>query len=387
VRILQVIPSFPPTSAYTGPPASVHRLCQELMTLGVDVRVATTDDDGNARLRVTRDRWVKHDGVDVFYAARVGSRGDIAPALHRCIAVEAGWADLVHVAPVFSWPTLSTFRACQRAKRPWVISPRGSLASDALAWKSWKKTAFMALGGRRALRNASAFHATSAAESDDIVRLFPGAPVRVVPNGVNVPPPHEVERWKAGRTDRSVLYLGRLHRHKNVDLLISAWARVARRFPECRLVLAGPGSDVMIESLRRLCAELALGERVQFLGTVHGEENARMLSQAAALVLPSRSENFGNSVAEALAHCTPAIASWGTPWQGLETHGCGWWVEADVEALAGAIEEALNLEPETLRRMGRVGHDWMLQEFAWPSIASRMRDVYAELISRSRDDL
>lgn len=378
-----MIPSYPPTKAYTGPPASLHRLCRELISLGVEVKVATTNDDGPARLPVEPNRWGTYEGVPVFYGDRIGPRGDVSPALHRCIREEAARAELVHVAPVFSWPTLSASRACRRAGRPIVVSPRGSLAPQALAWRPWKKAIFMALGGRRALHEVNAFHATTTSEARDIASSFAKAVAGVVPNGVEVPPKHALDRWRGTGAGRTILYLGRLHPHKNLDVLIAAWARVATRFPDSRLVLAGPGEARTLAGLKRLAVESGVEGQVHFAGLVQGEAKSQLLAQSVVLVLPSKSENFGNAVAEALAHATPAIASIGTPWEDLATHRCGWWIEAAAAPLAHAIETALTLKRAELCAMGRAGREWMIRDFSWPSVASRMRDFYGEVIERN----
>jgi glycosyltransferase involved in cell wall biosynthesis len=379
--VLHVIPSYPPTTTYTGPPASLHRLCRELQTLGVDVRVATTNDNGRAPLNVPVDTWITHDDVPVFYGHRHGRRGDLSTPLHRCIQREAPDADLVHVAPVFSWPTLSAARACRVARRPLIVSPRGSLAPQALQWRSWKKALFMELGGRTALRAVAAFHATTSVEAGDIRILYPEASVEVVPNGVDLPSKAQLSRT-SGNGKPIVLYLGRLHPHKNVDVLIASWALVADRLRDATLVLAGAGTDQFTTELRRLAERSGVAQRVEFAGHVEGDRKTELLASARVLVLPSKSENFGNAVAESLAYGTPVIASTGTPWKEVTTYGCGWWVEANAPSLATAIETACGLDVREAQRMGVAGREWMARDFGWTAVARRMKDFYGNVIAR-----
>jgi glycosyltransferase involved in cell wall biosynthesis len=95
---------------------------------------------------------------------------------------------------------------------------------------------------------------------------------------------------------------------------------------------------------------------------------------------PSIIENFGNVVAEALAHRVPVIASTGTPWDGLRERSCGWWIAPTVEGLAGALRAALQAEPAELQAMGERGWRWMT--FSWPAFARRMADFYVEVVAR-----
>jgi len=83
-------------------------------------------------------------------------------------------------------------------------------------------------------------------------------------------------------------------------------------------------------------------------------------------------------VAEALALGTPVITTTGTPWEGLHTHKCGWWVEPEVEALTGAFAEAI--ASEDLKEMGQRGSDWVREEFAWDAIGRRIVTAYQEIL-------
>jgi len=314
MRILHVIPSYPPTRAFTGPPAAVHRLCQELIGLGVDVRVVTTNTDGRRKLSVPTNRWTEFEGVPVYYGNRWGWNRDVSPAMRSCIWRETGEADLVHVTSIYGWPLLSASEVCLRGGVPLVVSPRGSFAAEALAWRAWRKRLFMVLGGRRALRTVSAFHAATAAEEGHIRALYPDTRVGQVPNGVELPDKEQLAAWKEAAKEEFLLYLGRFHPHKNVDLLLRAMAQVVPRLPGASLVLAGPDFEGIEKDLRALAQGLGLGAHVRFVGRKDAEEKSVLLAQARALVLPAKSESFGNVVVEALAHGTPVITSRGTPW-------------------------------------------------------------------------
>jgi len=379
MRVLHVTPSYPPTSI-TGPPAAVEGLCRALRARGVDARVSTTDDSGRSRNAVEVNRWSVRNEVPVFYGRRLGWSGDLSPALHRCIAEEAGRSDLVHVTAVYSWPLFSVAARCAKTRTPYVISTRGSLAPAALAWRAWKKAWFNRFGGAKALAGASGFHATSETEAEHVRTALPGSRVCVVPNGAELPPDDELRRLTGNGCTSSVVFLGRLDPHKNPELLLRAWARAARHRPLGNLVLAGPDVANLEPALRAVARGLKCEERISFPGPVHGEQKASLLATARVLVLPSRSENFGNVVAEALAHATPVIASRGTPWNELPQKGCGWWVDANEHALARAIGEALEISDAERIEMGARGRRWIAEAFSWSRAAENMRNFYEETL-------
>jgi len=359
-------------------------LNKEMILQGTDVRVVTTDTDRTQRLPVVTDRWTEHQGVPVFYGRRWGWSGHFSPSFIRALVRSAHQADLLHVTAVYGWWLPVAAGACWRNAIPLVLSPRGSFAPEALAWHSRKKRVFESLGGTVALRAVEAFHATAPQEEMHIRTLFPTVHVGCVPNGVDVPDTATLCALRQVPSEPYLLFLGRLHTHKNLDLLLRAWAPVARDHKTLAFYLVGPDDERIGEQLGRLATDLGLERRIHLLGRRDGQEKSALLARARVLVLPSKSENFGNAVAEALAHGTPVITTTGTPWSEASLRGCGWWVDASEVALGGALREAVELPRERLAEMGARGRAWMQEAFSWPAIATRMRALYAEVIERTR---
>lgn len=383
MRVVHVTGSYPPTIFNTGPPQQIHALAMALRPHGVDVRVVTTNANGPGTLEVPAGRWVERDGVPVFYGRRLPGTADVSIQAWRALRAEVHDADAIHVTGIFGWFNIAVDRAAV-GRCPVIVSPRGSLDPSALLFGTSKKSWFLRLGGRRALQRAAAFHVTSEMEHRHVAAFLPGAATGVVPNGVDVPSEASLARW-AGDAPRAaeVVFLGRIHPKKNVLTLIQAWKRVVVNHPDARLIVAGPDDRGHRSEVERFVATLGLRASVAFPGRVQGEETSRLLARAACLVLPSQTENFGNVVAEALAHRVPVIASTGTPWSGLRDHACGFWVDPTEDGLAGAIDEALRLTPDTRAAMGERGRQWMLDEHAWPSVARRMAGLYLDVVSRA----
>jgi glycosyltransferase involved in cell wall biosynthesis len=110
---------------------------------------------------------------------------------------------------------------------------------------------------------------------------------------------------------------------------------------------------------------------------VRGQAKADLFAASDLAVFPSHTENFAMVVAEALAHGIPVIASKGTPWSGVEAHGCGLWVENDPATLAAAIAR---IRCMPLGEMGERGRRWMEEEFAWETVAREMLRLYGKLL-------
>ena len=202
----------------------------------------------------------------------------------------------------------------------------------------------------RAARAAACLHATSEAEFDEIRAQGLTNPVAIVPNGVDLPPAEP----RSALQPRTVVSLGRLHPQKGLPSLIDAWAVVEARFPNWRLRIIGPDQDGHAAALAKQAKALNL-QRVSIEGPLYDQDRLAALQSADLFVLPTLNENFAMTVAEALAAGLPAIVTKGAPWRGLDTEGCGWWIEGGAAALAEALVRALSVSRPRARRDGRTG--------------------------------
>lgn len=158
---------------------------------------------------------------------------------------------------------------------------------------------------------------------------------RVIPNPVEIPaqtPPREASR--------TLVAVGRLVRQKGFDLLLEAFARIAHKHADWRLVIWGEGAErARLEDQRD---RLGLGDRVEMPG-VTGRPG-EWTEDAGLFVLSSRFESFGNVITEAMAAALPVVAfdcPWG-PGEILRDQVEGLLVPAeDVDALAAALDELL----------------------------------------------
>jgi glycosyltransferase involved in cell wall biosynthesis len=139
----------------------------------------------------------------------------------------ASEARLLHVHGLWLLPNVDAGNAARYAGIPLVVSPRGMLATEALAISGWRKRIFWTALQKRAYAHAGLWHATADSEAEEIRKFGIKAPIVVVPNGVDVPEtgPDLSPREKRGGV---ILYLGRIHPKKGLIGLVNAWARVAR---------------------------------------------------------------------------------------------------------------------------------------------------------------
>jgi glycosyltransferase involved in cell wall biosynthesis len=284
--------------------------------------------------------------------------------------------DLIHNHSLWMMPNVYPGQVARRFGIPSVVSPRGTLSEWAIQSSSSIKRVFWPLLQAPALAATACFHATAESEYENIRRMGFRQPVAVIPNGIDIPDLAP----KAPGAFRTMLFLGRIHPIKGLDILLPAWRAVQDRFPEWRLHIVGPDNGGYLAQMQRRAGELRL-ERVEFSGALFGEQKWQAYRQADLFVLPTYSENFGMSVAEALAAGTPAIVSKGAPWAGLDMRGAGWWIDMGLEPLVACLEDALARSTDALEEMGQRGRDWMEAEYSWAPVGRQMAETYCWILN------
>lgn len=352
----------------SGPSYSVPRLARELALIGHEVRLASLGAVSSNAI----DGGYRHDVYrQDFQGLPVLARLAFSEGLRAALTRDVREADLVHNHSLWLMPNVYPGWAASSAKRPLIVSPRGTLASAALSVSSFRKQIFWALAQARAVRGAAVLHATSEREYADIRAFGLRAPVAIIPNGIDAPPTPE----RSARSLRRLLFLGRLHPIKNFESAIEAWGALGAATLGWEFRLVGPSDPAYLAQLQAKARKFA-ASAVVFSGPSFGAAKDQEYADADAFILPSHSENFAVAAAEAMAHRLPVIASTGTPWSGLDARKCGWWVAPDAESLASAMRDMIALAPDALEAMGGRAQLWMAQDFSWPNIAEQMSQVY-----------
>lgn len=350
----------------SGPSYSVSRLCQSLHDIGQDVDLHVLEPVPNEQPDY---QLHAHPSSKFPGAVRLGW----SPAMKRELDQAAKQANVVHNHSMWMMPNIYSYRSARKAERKFVFSPRGTLSGWAMKRSYMRKRLVWWYGQKAAIFGADCLHATSEKELDEIRANGLKQPVAVIPNGIDVPV-FIKPRLRTGHT-RILLFLSRLHPVKRVDVLLQRWKHLQTKFPDWELVIAGPLKGDYPQKMLKLSAELGL-ERVTFTDEVLGAEKSNLLAAAELFVLPTNTENFGVSIAEALAHATPVIVTKGTPWAGVETRACGWWIDHGEESLQAALDRAMNLSGAQLEAMGQRGRAWMEQDYAWNHIGEKMLETY-----------
>lgn len=388
MRTLHVVASL--SLRYGGVSVSVRELCAGLAQGGVEVDLATTlrgYDPGVDRLADERLRavGVRLHTFPVYPWSSLGERYAYSPALEIFLRKTIPQVDLVHTHGLWQYPTAIVARICRKAKIPYLLSPCGALDPYGLRRHRLFKWLYGLCIERKTLQGAAALHFTSTMEQKRAFRFGARCPTFVIPRPIHLEEIPEVSpgtfRSRCPQVDqrRILLFLGRLHPKKRLDIVAEAFAFVAKGRPDVHLVISGPDDGAEV-SVRKRLEQAGLSDRVTFTGIVQGTDKWTLLKDSSLFLLPSEDENFGVAVLEAMAMGVPVLLS---PYVGLVDEvtraNAGAMIPLNPVAWSQTIERLLE-DPFTLRAMGEAGRHLAATEFSSDRIASAMRDAYVTIL-------
>jgi len=366
-------------------------MCRGLRERGLEVLLATTDDD----LPASNDTGEYKRGIVtdyqelpvIFFPKQLGASFKYSLPFGKWLDQNVSQYDVVHIHAVFNHACISAARACREKKVPYIVRPLGTLDPWGMKQKSLRKKVFWHAFIKKMIYSAAAIHYTAQGEREAVEESLKLNHGFIVPLGVEIKgsdgdaaPRNWTGNFPALRENPYVLVLSRLLPTKGLDALLEAFLSLMgdKEFAHWRLVFAGEGPADYVASLKRTVAQQLAADFVVFTGWLANEKE-EVLRNAALLALPSHHENFGLSVLEALAAGVPVLIS---PQVNLapdvEASGAGWIANIDKDSLETALAAALSSEAER-RRRGEAGRNLALK-FMWPVIAGKLCDVYQAVL-------
>lgn len=368
MKILHVIPSV---SEVRGGPTESLRICtRELVVLGVEVHVATTDDDGpGGRLQPPPNAVERRDGVVVHYFARQSSFYSFSAPLLLWLWKNVRNYDLIHIHALFNFPAFAAGLVANLKNVPYIVRPLGTMSGWGFRNRRpfLKRLSFGLLEGPL-LARAAAVHCTSEMERKECSRFR----TVVIPNPVETGP----RGGALPGAERTILFLGRLDPKKGLDLLLPAFASVLNARPDARLRLVGDGAPEFVAGLKSKVRELGLEASVSFSGFLKGDARREAWRTASVFVLTSRTENFGISVVEAMERGLPVVISDAVGiCDEVAARDAGLVVPCEVPRIAAALLELL-ADADLRQRLGNNGRVAAQELYSPSSVARALLGLY-----------
>lgn len=289
----------------------------------------------------------------------------------------------IHVHGVWMAPQYLAAKLANRRGRPFVVSTHGML--EPALWQTrgaaqrLKKSLYWSLIGSSWLQRTALVHAITPRECDNLRPLFPKSRIEVIPHAIDVRTIDGEAGPFAAEPEHLFVFLGRIHPHKGIELLLDGFA--AARLPtRWRLVVAGPEwSGAYTRSLRNRVVQLGLSARVEFIGPVFGQQKWSLLKRAWVVAVPSRSEVMGMVNLEAAACGTPTITTAETGLENWEEAG-GVLISCHADQMAKALKQASAWSSAERLSRGNASRQMVQKKYRWEVVLPLWRACYESLL-------
>lgn len=298
----------------------------------------------------------------------------------RFLNAEAGSFDIIHSYELMSYATCAAFRAARKHSVPIVIQISDSLSVSSLRQKKFRKWIYRRLLLDNILNSANALRVMSQGEVARVTELGYEAPMYLVPNGVALDEAAPcakselLEDYPMLAGKRVILFLGRLHRLKGVDVLARCFAALSSTFPDTVLLVVGPDDGARGE-MRSILRKAGVLDRTVFTGLLTGDRKLAAYQCADLFVTLSYSDASSNAVLEALAAGLPVVISEHCNFPEVAEHEAGFVVPLDDASVCEAIGKLLS-DARLGARMGHNGGKLVEERYTWQSTAASMAACY-----------
>lgn len=296
--------------------------------------------------------------------------------------------DLIHIHEMWHYPNFAAHRTALIAKKPFIVTVHGELTPKMLSYKAFRKRAYYNFIQKKVLEDASAIHAITSDEAKTLLNVTGNKNIFCVSNGINAEEfydaPNEdvlTDKFPKIKGKKIILFLGRLHPVKGLDLLARSFGQVIKKIPEVLLVIAGSGNEEYKKSITKILKSEDALKNTLFTGMVQGPMKRAILKRADIFVLPSYSEVLGMSTLEAMISEVPVIISKKCNFPEVEKMSAGKIIDVNVQQLTEAVIELLG-NPERRLEMGKNGRKLVEKNYTWQVAADKMKRVYEKVIGQ-----
>lgn len=287
---------------------------------------------------------------------------------------QIGEDSVLHMQGVWNYPQYVASRIARNKGTPAVVTSHGMLQPYLLRDKGFKKRLYVTLVLKDILDSARCVHAITPSERDNLAAITKNKNIVQIPNLINVPAAHSLHPYQP--MDEYILYFGRFHKVKGLDLLIDAIGELQNK--SIKLFLAGFRNEYS-ESLLRLVRKRKLTERVAFVGEVVDEKKYQLFSNAKVLVAPSHSEVIGMVNLEAAICHTPVITTFNTGIDlGWGNHG-GILIHPNRNDLVTALNQAVAWSVEERIDRGNQLSAFAIRRYSWQKQGHLWNELYSSL--------
>ena len=279
----------------------------------------------------------------------------------------------LHLHGVWMYPQYIASKIAQKKGLNTVITTHGMLEPFLLNDKGLKKNIYLKMLLKNIFKRTNILHAITANERDNLHRLTGHKNIIEIPNLIDFS--NEVT-YQYEPNEEYMLFLGRFHKVKGIDLLINAFNKIENK--KIKLYLAGFENEYCKEILNQV--ELnGLRDRVKYCGEVKGEEKNKLFANAKAFIAPSYSEVIGMVNLEAATFGTPVITTYNTGLSKEWNNNGGILINPIQEELIQALSIVSNMSLKERNDRGNLLRNFVFSNYSWQQKGHLWNELYSSL--------
>lgn len=388
MNILHVVPSFAPCFSHGGVVNASYQIAKKQAENGHKVCVYTTD-NCDKRLEFEDNYNVDVDGIKVFYFKNLSNSFknkvtiDTPITSINYIKKTISNFDIIHIHEHRHSLAIATHRYARKNNVPYVLQAHGSVLP--FFQKEKLKEVFDNLWGFDILHDASKVFALTEVEKQQYLKMGVSKDkIEIVPLGIDMSEYDSLpdmgkfkSKYEISDEERLILFLGRIHEIKGLDLLIKGFSQISK--DNVKLAIVG-GDYGFKEELEKLIDELDLKDNVIFPGVLTGKDKIEALVDCDIFIMPSRYESFTTSGLEAMACFKPLILTKNNHIQTWVRDNVGLVCEFDENDLSNCIETLLN-DKSLCKKFGNNGRELIKDKYNWEKVSKHIESIYYDCIN------
>lgn len=293
-------------------------------------------------------------------------------------------ADILHMEGLWRFPQFYISAWKRKKNKPVVCSPHGMLDPYIITSQGRLKRMIAKLFFQKSLNDVTCYHALCEKELQDIRSYGLKQPVAIIPNGINISANRN--NYVKENDKKHLLYLGRLHQKKGLDLLIMALGNIKKTHTELldewKVDIVGWDDEGFRSKLEKLVCDEGLEDVITFHGSLFGEDKEKIYALSDAYVLPSHGEGLPMTVLEAWSWKLPVVM---TPKcnipEGFKADAAIY-IEDNVKSIEEGLMQLFQMTDSERENMGERGYYLVKKDFTWNASAQKMIALYEWLIGK-----
>ena len=372
MQVLHFVQSLSKSSGGLG--AAVLGISRSISSSDIKTKIFTYGKDANDIYSIT-----KHDDIKIIKKFEfIKEFLKINLSLKTTLEEEISSLKnpIIHIHGMWTPFTYFAYLIASKLKIPYVFSPHGGLMPYALKKSHFKKILALKIYQKKILIDAELIITSSKEESISLSIFVKDKPIKAIPHGIIIPDKvYKKKSLKQNYRKKRCLFLGRINPSKGIKELIETWKKLNNK--EWELIIAGIAEDLpYLNVIKKLSSQNKNNINIEFVGEVRGRKKNNLFKSSDLFVLPTKTENFGLVIAEAMAYGLPIITTKGAPWKVIKENNLGWWIETNDESLLIALKEATDMKSSDLIDIGNRARFYAKKNLNWEKMGLNYLQTY-----------